>query len=215
MEAEVEKGFSLKKILRRQRRRVFLREGLILLGIVAPLGILGGLGFSWVEQRFRWDPGTVRIVLTSVMGLLGLCGAYFLYRYARALGEGDGILSIRGARKHDRAPTGHLTIDDVGITRTAQELREHVAWVDIARVRIMTTDQGPYQEDVFFVVDSKNGEGCIVPHDLAVRSGLLEALQSRLAGVNSAAVIEAMGSSENRVFTIWEGPRHRERRLLP
>ncbi len=82
-----------------------------------------------------------------------------------------GILSIRGVRMDDRAPTEHLTIDDVGITRTARDLREHIAWVDIARVRIMTTDQGPYLEDVFFVIDSKNGEGCVIPHDLAVRGG--------------------------------------------
>jgi hypothetical protein len=117
---------------------------------------------------------------------------------------GAGLLSIRGGRRDDRGHAEHLTIDDVGITRTARRLREHVAWVDVARVRIMTTDQGPQLEDVFFVVEGKNGEGCVVPHDLAARSGLLEAVQARLEGVNNAAVIEAMLSGENRLFTIWE-----------
>jgi hypothetical protein len=122
------------------------------------------------------------------------------------------MLSILGDPSDDRAQTEHLTIDDVGITRTAPDLREHVAWGDIARVRILTTDQGPWLEDVFFVVDSRNGDGCVVTHDLAVRSGLLEALQSRLEGVNNAAVIEAMCSAEAREFTIWEAKRS-ERRL--
>jgi hypothetical protein len=114
-----------------------------------------------------------------------------------------GVFSIFGYPK-PRPPAQHLTIDDVGITRTARNLREHVAWSDMARVRIMTNDRGPWLEDVFFVIDSKHGNGCVVAHDLAARSGLLEALQARLDGLDNAAVIEAMGSSENRVFTIWE-----------
>ena len=118
-----------------------------------------------------------------------------------------GVLSIFGVLpERVTVPAGHLTIDDVGITRTGRKLREHVAWGDIVRVRIMTTDQGPHLEDVFFVIDSRTGDGCVVPHDLAVHGGLLEALQSRLEGVNNAAVIEAMVSCANRVFTIWEAP---------
>jgi hypothetical protein len=106
-----------------------------------------------------------------------------------------------------RAPVrevGQLTIDDVGITRTSGAIREHVAWNDVVRVRIMTSDRGPWSEDVLFVIDGESGNGCVVGHDLAVRAGLLEALQSRLAGLDNGAVIEAMGSTENRAFTIWE-----------
>ena len=122
-----------------------------------------------------------------------------------AMGVVVGVLSILGVvPSYVSAPIGHLAIDEVGITRTAKGLREHVAWGDIARVRIMTTDQGPYLEDVFFIVEAKSDGGCVVPQDLAVRDGLLEALQSRLVGLNNGAVIEAMLSVENRIFTIWE-----------
>src|SRR5262245_17449688 len=86
-----------------------------------------------------------------------------------------GLFSMGRDRRPDRAPLDHLTIDDVGITRTAPGVREQVRWADIVRVRIITTDQGPLLEDVMFVVESKGGEGCVVPHDLAVRGGLLEA----------------------------------------
>jgi hypothetical protein len=115
-----------------------------------------------------------------------------------------GVLGIFGIPRDRPLEIGQLTIDDVGITRTARKLREHVAWADIVRVCIMTNDQGPWLEDVFFVIEGRNGQGCVVPHDLAVRGGLLEALQTRLDGVDSSAVIEAMTSVENRVFTIWE-----------
>jgi hypothetical protein len=117
----------------------------------------------------------------------------------------SGLLSLRRGRRGDPQPdAGRLTIDDTGITRTAWNHREHVAWIDIASVRIMTTDQGPWLEDVFFVIDSRTGSGCAVPHDLAVRSGLLEALQARLPDLDNSAVIQAMTSVERRVFTIWE-----------
>ena len=115
-----------------------------------------------------------------------------------------GLLSIFGVLPRERPPAEHLTIDDEGITRTARKLREHVAWADIVRVRIMTNDQGPQLEDVYFVLEGKDGNGSIVSHELATRSGLLEALQARLEGVDNKAVIEAMLSTSNQVFTIWE-----------
>ena len=115
-----------------------------------------------------------------------------------------GVIAIFGVLPRERPPAEQLTIDDEGITRIARNVREHVAWADIVRVRILTTDEGPHLEDVFFVVDAKDGTGCMVSHDLAVRGKLLEALQERLEGVNDKAVIEAMGSTSNQVFTIWE-----------
>ena len=115
-----------------------------------------------------------------------------------------GVLSIFGVLPRERPPVEHLTIDDEGITRTARNLREHVRWADIVRVRIMTNDRGPQLEDVFFVLEGKDDTGCIVSHELATRAGLLEALQTRLEGINNQAVIEAMLSTSNRVFTIWE-----------
>lgn len=114
-----------------------------------------------------------------------------------------GIVSIF-LEPPDPRSAEHLTIDDVGITRLAPNLREHVAWADLQRVRILTNDRGPWLDDVFFVLDAQDGTGCVVAHDLAVRAGLLEALQSRLTGVDDGTVIEAMGSTGNREFTIWE-----------
>jgi hypothetical protein len=115
-----------------------------------------------------------------------------------------GVLTIVGVLPREVPPDEHLTIDDEGITRTTRKLREHVAWSDIMRVRILTTDQGPQLEDVYFVIEGKDGNGCMVSHELAVRGGLLNALHERLDGVDNKEVIEAMLSTSNRVFTIWE-----------
>jgi len=99
-----------------------------------------------------------------------------------------------------------VTVDDRGVTRTDGELRESVAWDDLAWVRIFTNSAGPGADDVFFALGAGNGKGCLVPLELATSSHLLEALQQRLPGLDNAAVALAMGSTTEAVFTIWKRP---------
>jgi hypothetical protein len=96
-----------------------------------------------------------------------------------------------------------VQVNDEGVTVETQKGIERVSWNEIERVRILTTDSGPWTEDVFFLLEAAADKGCAVPHDAAVRTKLLEALQSRL-GVRDDKVIEAMGCASNNSFTIWE-----------
>ena len=74
-------------------------------------------------------------------------------------------------------------------------------------MRIYTTSAGPAAEDVYFALAGANGKGCLVPHGLAVRAKLLDALQERLPGLDNDQVIRAMGSGDDTYFTIWSrGP---------
>ena len=99
-----------------------------------------------------------------------------------------------------------IEIDDVGIARTVGSINERIRWDDVEEIRIITTDDGPYAEDVFFAIADGNQKGCLVPHDAAVRSKLLERLQSRFDGLDDEAVIRAMGSTSNGNFLIWKRP---------
>ena len=112
----------------------------------------------------------------------------------------------RARIEREERRAGTLTIDDWGVTRVAGELREAVAWADLVWVRIYTTGAGPSVEDVFFALGGADGKGCLVPHGLAVRSKLLDALQERLSGVDNEQVIRAMGSANDAYFTIWTRP---------
>jgi hypothetical protein len=112
---------------------------------------------------------------------------------------------LRKARFGFGAPlaTETVQIDDVGVRRIAGSIREQIRWDDVAEIRIITTDDGPYSEDVFFALVDENNKGCLVPHDAAVRYKLLEQLQSRFTGVDNQAVIRAMTSTANANFLIW------------
>ncbi|HEY7611073.1 MAG TPA: hypothetical protein VIF14_17735 [Alphaproteobacteria bacterium] len=86
-----------------------------------------------------------------------------------------------------------------GLTR-----REAVRWSDLKAVLIETTDQGPFQNDVFWVLVGEASR-CVVPQEAEGSQQLLAKLQT-LAGFDSAAVVEAMGSAENRTFVCWRKP---------
>jgi len=101
---------------------------------------------------------------------------------------------------------GRVTVDDWGVTRVAGELREAIAWADVAWVRVYTTSAGPGAEDLFFALGAGDGKGCLVSNGLATASRLLEAMQQRLPGLDNMAVAMAMGSTTEAVFTIWTRP---------
>jgi hypothetical protein len=98
----------------------------------------------------------------------------------------------------------NIQVDDGGVIVVTDKGSDEVRWADVTRVRIITTSAGPWGEDVYFVIESTEGKGCVVPHEAAVRTKLLEEMRARLAGVDDRKVIEAMGSTSGNSFVIWE-----------
>ena len=104
--------------------------------------------------------------------------------------------------------TNQLEITDQGITRRfgrkfRVKKQESVAWTDLSKVEIETTDEGPVSEDFFYLLYAKNGGGVVVGVRLAVEHNLLKELQQRLPGLDKKTVALASGCTENRSFHIW------------
>ncbi len=98
-----------------------------------------------------------------------------------------------------------VDIDEEWITciRSATS-RQAVRWNDLTAVLIETTDQGPFQNDVFLVLVGAKSR-CVVPQEAAGSQELLARLQD-LPGFDSQAVVEAMGTAENKTFVCWKKP---------
>jgi hypothetical protein len=95
-----------------------------------------------------------------------------------------------------------VEINDRFVRRTLDNGRvEEVLWQDLSEVRIITTADGPFADDVFFVLIGAKGNGCVVPHSAADTAFLLR-LQ-KLPGFDNEKVIEAMGTSADRQFLVW------------
>jgi hypothetical protein len=97
-----------------------------------------------------------------------------------------------------------IVIDGCGVW---QELGngefEVVAWRDLVEVQIVTTGEGPFAEDVFFLLSGGDGTGCCVPNSDPESAALLKRL-GMLPRFDHEKVIEAMGSTGNARFVCWK-----------
>ncbi len=98
-----------------------------------------------------------------------------------------------------------VVFDDVGVTRTRTDgVTESIRWEDVAEVGIVTTDEGPFAEDVFILLLSADKkQGCCIPQGASGSQELLGRLQ-KLPGFDNKALIGAMGSTANANFTCWK-----------
>ncbi len=95
-----------------------------------------------------------------------------------------------------------VTFDDERIvSMRASGQQETVRWDALQEVSIITSDEGPFVDDLHWVLLGVPG-GCAVAGSAAGASELLARLQS-LPGFNNEAVIQAMGSTSNARFVCW------------
>jgi hypothetical protein len=102
--------------------------------------------------------------------------------------------------------TPKIDFDDDSIkVINADGSSESIKWSELTAVFILTTDQGPFTDDVFFLlIDSEHPSGIVVPQGTIGDRNLFIALQERLPGFDNEKVIEAMSSTENTSFLIWD-----------
>jgi hypothetical protein len=95
----------------------------------------------------------------------------------------------------------HLSDSEVVCERPDGKV-ERVGWADLQKVEVVTTRDGPFAPDVFWVLQGTDG-GCAVPQGATGDSQLLERLQA-LPGFDNHAFIEAMSSTSDRRFLCWQ-----------
>ncbi len=100
-------------------------------------------------------------------------------------------------------PTDRVTFDETGVTRVLPDGKtEALRWEDLQEVGIWTTDEGPAQEDVYWMLIGTDG-GCAVSGSAEGIKELLKRLQ-QLPGFDNEAVIKAMGCTSNNKFVCWK-----------
>ena len=95
-----------------------------------------------------------------------------------------------------------VQLSDTGVSCAHPEGKiETVEWDDLQRVEVLTTDEGPFAPDVFWILHGSRS-GCVIPQGATGERELLERLQA-LPGFRNEAVIEAMSSAVNQRFLCW------------
>jgi hypothetical protein len=107
--------------------------------------------------------------------------------------------------KLSRREPERVVVDDRGVHRLRGErLVEAVTWEELVEIRVLTTSEGPFAEDVFFVLDAGD-HGCVVRQALAPDE-LLARVQA-LPAFDNERLIEAMSSTDDAQFVCWRRPR--------
>lgn len=102
-------------------------------------------------------------------------------------------------------PKDVVTFDETAIFRKMPDGRaETVTWAELQKVAILTTDEGPAADDVFWIL-SGDGRGCAIPSESKGMNELMPRLQT-LPGFDNEAVVRAMGSTDNATFICWNRP---------
>jgi len=99
--------------------------------------------------------------------------------------------------------TDRVHFDDLMITNAfADGETQSVRWDDLQEVGILTTDDGPTAEDVYWILLGANSR-CAVSGGAQGMNELLLRLQ-KLPGFNNEAVIKARGSTTHNKFVCWK-----------
>ena len=79
-----------------------------------------------------------------------------------------------------------------------------IAFSDLAGVAIETNDSGPWGADVWWMIFDSDGKmACAFPQGASGEKIALEKLMA-LPGFDHQRMIEAMGSTSNAVFPVWQ-----------
>ncbi len=96
-----------------------------------------------------------------------------------------------------------LAFDDDGIRLMRGDVVEQeVRWADLVEVGVMTSDEGPFSEDLWLILVGSNGRGCAVPSEVAGYADLADRVL-KLPGFDGEKYIAALGSTQNAKFVCW------------
>lgn len=146
-----------------------------------------------------WMRGPAGWILLGVFALV----LWRLFRSAYA----DGLLRRRVADG-----PGLVEIDERRIAYFGPETGGAISIDAIARVEIHSTADGPFAEDLFWIIETEGAPAArlTIPNSALGADRLLGAL-SALPGFDHEAVIRAMGSTQDARFVLFE---RRPRRSL-
>jgi hypothetical protein len=97
-----------------------------------------------------------------------------------------------------------VAFDQRGVSTVVRgQANQFMAWDSLTEVGVLTTGDGPFGEDVFWILV---GEGessvCVIPQGASGAEALLARLQE-LPGFDNTAFINAMACADDNRFVCW------------
>jgi hypothetical protein len=145
------------------------------------IGVLIGFGIKapgWFKGFPEWSFGVLFMIL--------LLAVFHIFNY----------------RWRGSVDVGRVSFDEDEITHTLPDGDiETLRWTDLKEVKIVTTDEGPWAEDAYWILLGTE-RGCAISNGAEGAKELLVRLQ-QLYGFDNETFIKAMGSTSNEKFVCW------------
>ena len=85
------------------------------------------------------------------------------------------------------------------------EEKRNIPWNKVCKIEIVTTDQGPWEEDVWWLFFLEGIEEPIdIPQGAKGNEKIFDALENHFENVNMKEIQKAMGSTSNAKFDVWQ-----------
>ena len=103
-------------------------------------------------------------------------------------------------------PLWRVSFDDTHVhLQPPNGKTSEVAWGQLACVGIMTTADGPAVPDLFWLLQQHDRRiNLVIPMGAEGEHELLHEMQKRLPGFDNMTVIEAMSSTDQAGFVVWQ-----------
>ncbi|MFO7565307.1 MAG: hypothetical protein R6X02_21875 [Enhygromyxa sp.] len=147
--------------------------------------------------------GTLLAVLGfAIAGALLLVSSIPLWIRMLLVGLASGAL-LGQARKAKIAHGFEVDAEGVAELRAGQVFAR-VRWSELIAVSIVTTAEGSWSPDFYWVLHDVGGQQLVVPLDRAATTGLLTRL-ARLPGFDHQAVVRATSATSSVELSCWQG----------
>ena len=80
---------------------------------------------------------------------------------------------------------------------------EEVLWKDINEIRLVNTDAGPFEPDIWLVLIGDNATGCMIPHGNKDFEAVYDII-SKFEKFSFDNFIQSMSSMQNEEFVLWK-----------
>jgi len=143
------------------------------------------------------DQNTTMLVCEAIFSPVGLLlSIYFFYTlFSKRF--------IYNSNYSVSEPVIKLNDEGVACHFPSKGKTDKIKWSDIALIQVLTTNEGPYVCDVFYVLTDKNDQGVVIPQDKKESKEVFEKIRE-FPGFDNKTFIEAMGSAQVKWFTVWK-----------
>ncbi len=164
-----------------------------------------------VIALFRRYAEVIAGALIAAIGIWLLTRPNVLAKIIGALVLGTGLVMAaaalrRIAFKTDRIGPGVVEVDERQISYFAADQGGAVSIEALVRVTVVTTSDGPWAEDMHWLLEEDGGARLLIPNAATGTEKLFDAFAA-LDGVDYSMATKAMGSVGNDSYVIWAKPR--------